>query len=372
MNVVNAVFLWTEPHSKRIKVKVTIQKEVQGNSLLETTVVIEFVIKNFQCADCKRQWTPHTWNSVVQLRQKIDHKRTIMYVEQLILKNNMHTKTTNVKEMPDGIDFFFDNKTHAIALGDFIHSQMVSKYKQSKQLISADKSSNEYCYTHTFNIELAPICREDLIHIPPKLRKDLGGAAPLCLVLRMASMVQLLDVSKLKVYTIDEACYWTYEPVAVSTKKQLTEFIVLNITPIPSSEKSPDYVFAEVEVQRSSDFGENEKRFYVKTHLGGVLKIGDPALGYDIDNLASGKLDFVRKGMPDVVLVKKVYPRKVGNKKKRAWKIKHMEKEKEEGKRSAKRQEDKEERDYEGFLEEIEEDPEMRAKINIYNVSETV
>ena len=33
VNLVDAGFIWTEPHSKRVKVKLVIQKEVIGNLL---------------------------------------------------------------------------------------------------------------------------------------------------------------------------------------------------------------------------------------------------------------------------------------------------------------------------------------------------
>ena len=113
VKLIDAGFVWTEPHSKRVKLKITIQKEVQANAILQSSFIAELVVENLQCDDCKKTWTPHTWNSTVQLRQKVPHKRSIMYLEQLILKHSMHTKAINVKEMPDGIDFFFANKTHA-------------------------------------------------------------------------------------------------------------------------------------------------------------------------------------------------------------------------------------------------------------------
>lgn len=35
VKLLDAAFIWTEPHSKRIKVKLTVQKEVQSNTLLQ-------------------------------------------------------------------------------------------------------------------------------------------------------------------------------------------------------------------------------------------------------------------------------------------------------------------------------------------------
>ena len=35
VKLLDAAFIWTEPHSRRIKVKITVQKEVQLNTLLQ-------------------------------------------------------------------------------------------------------------------------------------------------------------------------------------------------------------------------------------------------------------------------------------------------------------------------------------------------
>ena len=43
IRLVAADFVWTEPHSKRIKIKVKIQKEVINGAILEQTVVVEYV-----------------------------------------------------------------------------------------------------------------------------------------------------------------------------------------------------------------------------------------------------------------------------------------------------------------------------------------
>ena len=61
VKMVDASFIWTEPHCKRLKVKITIQKEILGGTMLQQTLVIEFVITNLQCDDCKKTYTPHLW-----------------------------------------------------------------------------------------------------------------------------------------------------------------------------------------------------------------------------------------------------------------------------------------------------------------------
>lgn len=61
MKLVDAQFIWTEPHSRQLKVKVTIQKEVMSGTKLQQTFIVNFTVQNLQCEDCKRVYTPHLW-----------------------------------------------------------------------------------------------------------------------------------------------------------------------------------------------------------------------------------------------------------------------------------------------------------------------
>jgi len=61
VKLIDAAFIWTEPHSKRLKVKVTIQKEVMSGTNLQQTFIVDYIIANLQCDDCKKTYTPHLW-----------------------------------------------------------------------------------------------------------------------------------------------------------------------------------------------------------------------------------------------------------------------------------------------------------------------
>ena len=49
VKLVDAGFVWTEPHSKRLKTKLTIQKEVLNGAILQQTFVTEFVVEWRMC-----------------------------------------------------------------------------------------------------------------------------------------------------------------------------------------------------------------------------------------------------------------------------------------------------------------------------------
>lgn len=158
LHLVNAGFVWTEPHSKRIKVKLTVQKDV-GGALLEQTCIIEFQIVNQICEDCTRVEAKDYWKAVVQVRQKAQHKKTFFYLEQLILKLNAHQKTVSIKQTTDGIDFFYSFEPYARKLVDFLMAAAPCRFETSKRLISHDTHSNTYNYKYTFSVEIAPICK---------------------------------------------------------------------------------------------------------------------------------------------------------------------------------------------------------------------
>src|SRR5690606_32539592 len=46
VKLVDAGFVYTEPHSKRLKVKLTVQKEVFNGTILQQQFVVELVVQN--------------------------------------------------------------------------------------------------------------------------------------------------------------------------------------------------------------------------------------------------------------------------------------------------------------------------------------
>lgn len=228
VKLVDTSFIWTEPHSKIIKLKMTVQKEVD-KGLLETNFIIDFKVDWVQCDDCKKTFTPHKWSAVCQVRQKVNHKRTFMLLEQIILKNKAHLKILNMKELPEGVDFYFNDKAHAATLADFIQISLPVKIKQSKQLISTDDRSNTANYKYSFMIEVAPVCADDLIIMDKETCKQLGGLGPILLCFKVASKIHLIDPITMKTYEFDENTYWRYNFKSYIDRKCLHEFMIMNV-----------------------------------------------------------------------------------------------------------------------------------------------
>lgn len=82
---------------------------------------------NLQCDDCKQTYTPHKWKAQVQVRQKVSHKRTFLFLEQLILKHRANVNCHNIIEVEGGLDFWYSDFNYAKNLVKFIQNYIMCK-----------------------------------------------------------------------------------------------------------------------------------------------------------------------------------------------------------------------------------------------------
>jgi nonsense-mediated mRNA decay protein 3 len=370
VRIIDASFLWTEPHSRRIKVKITIQQEALQGTILQQTFEVEYVVAYQQCPDCAKSYTANTWRAVVQVRQKVPHKRTFLYLEQLILKHSAHKDTINIKEAKDGLDFYFSARNQAEKFVDFLNSVTPVKVKKSQELISHDIHTSTKSYKFTFSLELIPICKDDLVALPIKMAKSLGNIAPLTLCYRIGTSINLIDPSTLQTTDISSAIYWRSPFTSLTDVQELVEFIVLDIDAL--GEGNGRFMLAEATVARASDLGVNDTTYFTRTHLGSVLHPGDSVLGYHLTGTNFNNPNFeslensntYASTIPDVMLVKKFYARKK-KPKSRTWRLKRIAKEESEM-LPRKQDQAKMEADFEMFLRDVEEDTELRNTLAVY------
>lgn len=350
--------------------KITIQQEAFQGAILQQTFEVEYVVAYHQCPDCAKSFTANTWRAVVQVRQKVAHKRTFLYLEQLILKHSAHKDTINIKEVKDGLDFFYAQRNHAEKFVDFLTSVAPVKTKKSQELISMDIHTSTKSYKFSFSVELIPICKDDLVALPIKLAKQIGNIAPLALCYRVGTSVNVMDPNTLHTADISSSIYWRSPFVSLADVQELVEFVVMDIEPI--GQPHGRFLLAEATVARSSDLGSNDNTYFTKTHLGGILHPGDSVMGYHLAGTNFNNPNFealeqsnlYSSSIPDVVLVKKFYARKK-NAKSRNWRLKRVNKD--EGEMLPKKQDqEKMERDFEMFLRDVEEDSELRSTIALY------
>lgn len=373
LKLVDAGFRWTEPHSRRIHVRLQVQKEVFNNTILQQEFIVEFVVEYQQCDMCKREAADiDEWQAVVQVRQKVLHKRTFLYLEQLIIRHNAQEDAMGIKAHPDGLDFYFYHRSHALRFVSFLNHIVPIRSKQADHLVSHDANSNVYRYKYTFSVEILPLCKDDLVCLPPKLSTALGGIGPLVLVSKVSTSVTLLDPFTLQTADLSAQQYWKTPFRPMMSFKQGKEFIILDVE--PSNERSGKWCLADATVARSVDYGVNDFTHFIRNHLGNFLRPGDLALGFDVgnavinENLLNGQK---KVELPDFILFKKTFAKK-NRSKRRAWRLKRLNMELDESvvntanRRSALDPIARMAAEQEEFMQDLEQDQDLRAAVNLY------
>ena len=114
----------------RLKVRLTIQKEIQQGTILQQAFTVVFVVRNQQCIECQAAFRTGSWKSLVQVRQRVSHKRTFLFLEQLILKHGAHRGSLSIEVFRDGMDFYFPDKGKAARFISFLENVVPVKVIQ--------------------------------------------------------------------------------------------------------------------------------------------------------------------------------------------------------------------------------------------------
>ncbi|KAF8196042.1 NMD3 family-domain-containing protein [Pholiota molesta] len=309
VRLTEAHFIWTEPHSKRLRVSMTIQKE--------------YLVQHGQCPDCAKLAAKNTWKALVQVRQKVPHKRTFLYLEQLILKHNAQKDTISIKEVRDGLDFFYSQKSHALKMVEFLASVAPIKSKSSEQLLTAN-------FKYTFSVEIVPICKDDLVCIPLKQARTLSNINPLTVCTRVGNSLQLLDPQTLQTCDIPSQIYWR---APFDSLASVTDLLDHSRTRVALAGAFTSSGTMATMIAWTTNPRASPTSIPHAHHLGSILQPGDTALGYFLTNA-----NYNSDHLPTAAGADTGY---------------HP------------REEDKKvEQDYELFLRDLEEDPELRAGIN--------
>lgn len=378
LKLIDAAWVWTEPHSMRLKIKLTVQKEVIHGAILQQATVVEYMIRNKQCEDCEESFAQGIWHGLVQVRQHVVHKRTFYYLEQVILKHNAHGECTNIITFKDGMDFYFQQKQQAVRFVSFLESHVPIKKSHTRKLISHDSKSNVGNYKDYHLVEIVPLCKDDFLVLPKKIAKSLSDISQLVLVKNVGKCVHLVDPLSDERSAISSEKYWNNQCkdpfIASMNSRHLIRFIVLSIEPVgefsraSAKQKRGGNRLAECVVVRERDFGNSDKQFTTKTHLGYVLKENDLVLGYDISSAAFPHDEVIQQRLgerkieclPDIILVRKLYEIEG----RRSWKLKELDVDVRDAMNAS--QHADAQVDHEIFMQEIEGDKEMRNYMNVY------
>ncbi|VEU45070.1 unnamed protein product [Pseudo-nitzschia multistriata] len=320
IHIVDSSWIWTEPHSMRLKIRLTVRTDLDEVTVQQRVPVL-FKINWKMCNDCDRQYTNRTWQALVQLRQKRENgssRKGLAALEMALSKpSNRDLRRTVLKidSSRNGLDFYFLSLPQAQHFAHFLARLAPIKIKTSQKLVSTDAKNNTANIKHTLTCDMVPLCRDDLVLVQKESRNLLGGR--LALVTKVASVVHLIDASPKRSPTnqIDcaditaeayhkngggggtasaneKGCY-----SILQTSERLVPFVVLDMElcgdnkdhrqyegPSSGVEK---YALADVQLARESDLGANDEILSCVTHLGNLIQPGDVVLGYDLVSTAS-------------------------------------------------------------------------------------
>lgn len=350
VKVLGTAWIWTEPHSRRLKFYVDIERLIlQEKVPIQQRVICSYVVKMSQCLSCIHGASEHTWGAMIQFRCALEYEQkgssikshpSLAYVESLLVKTKMLETVSNLEVLKDGLNFYFHSKAQAERMHEFLSSQLPCRSKSSKKLVSQDLQSNTTRFEYTIFMEMIPLCKNDLVLVP---RGITGGQHMLTIVKKLSSNLHLLEPASLQHFSVSPTKYFQHPAVLLaSCLRHLVPFVILDITPLPMSElktssvynvkktkgkgsdtlsmdsinsKDAGGILAETIIARESDLGENDQTYSIITHLGHILQAGDIAMGYDIahmtfSNKQDDLIDQMKISLPDVVLVAKAFPEK--------------------------------------------------------------
>jgi len=385
--LIDAAWIWTEPHSMRLKVRLTIQKEVQKGTILQQSFTVVFVVRNQQCIECQAEFRQGSWKSLVQVRQRVSHKRTFLFLEQLILKHGAHRGCLSIETFQDGMDFYFPDKGKAARFISFLENAAPTKMKTSKKLIGTDDKSNISNYKYTNYVEICPLCKDDLLYLPARTARNHGNISRLVMVKGISNVIHLIDPLTGQVAQMSAETYWRdpIRPVITAARSRMTRFVVLGKEPVflrrnvskRTASRKQRSRLASLTLAREDDLGINDRQFEEQSHVGYLMKAGDVCVGFDLtetqfvedqaENMrSSGKL-------PDVLVIRKLYGGVAAGDadaaKKRKWKLRRLDAKVAESmktSRAAKKDAEAEDVDEEDFMREVEADREMRDQMFLY------
>jgi nonsense-mediated mRNA decay protein 3 len=347
LRLIDAGWIWTEPHSMRLQLHLTVRTEVEAVTIQQRVRVEQHVAWQM-CDTCNREFSNRTWHALVQLRQyRSDDapKRGLTALEMALARNkDVRKHVLKMNACANGFDFYFLQLNEAQLFVSYLHRVSPMRVKTSSKMVSEDVKNNTANMKHTVTCDILPLCRDDLVVVHKKANCKLSGR--LALVTKVSSTVHLMDAAPahrfapLSTMTMElgaDAYYKNEKSYRLLLAgHRLTRFVVLDVELCqppsqaqalpppgagePSSNspayRGPDsgvskYALADVVVARESDWGVNDATLSTVCHLGHLIQPGDVVLGYDLSTTVGGDWElekFLNSGVsfPDVVLVKKV------------------------------------------------------------------
>lgn len=232
VRVIDAFWIWTEPHSKRLKIGIEIEKAVlDGKMNIRQKIEVEYVVRNKQCLECIREASEHSWGAQIQLRQRNSDLRSLISLESELTKAGMHNLMLGIDIVKYGMNIFFMNKNQAEKVIQFISNYLPTKVKSSKKMVSSNKQSNTQKYEYVYLVDVIPLVKFDLVYLTKDVNNKMISQPEFMFVEKVSSSIHFINPLNLKRLDMTASKYFSLHtpPVPLMNSKQLISFIVLDI-----------------------------------------------------------------------------------------------------------------------------------------------
>eukprot|EP00939_MAST-03C_sp_MAST-3C-sp1_P004437 g4437.t1 len=320
LKLVDASFVYTEPHSRRVKVKCVVQKAIFGDatSFFRQSVVVTFRIRSKMCDACAKESSnaSQTWVAVVQLRQRhaADRKNVLERLEEEIRLSEAHAEAIGIQSTGGGLDFFFPKNRYAKTFVDFVKKSVPCRSSTTRTLVGHDVKSNVHRFQYAHKLEVAPLSKFDLVLLSSDVASSLGLPPGAAIVVSVTRTVQIVHIPHKARHVrgafvdLSSRSLWKYPLRPVLGPGTMTEFLVLDVVCAPKDNEEDSHPpdLTVVEVAPSSAVGDAEiGTFFCSTHL--KVFVGDTVMGHHLSKCVLSERDEIEKSgilLPEVVLIR--------------------------------------------------------------------
>lgn len=365
-----------EKHSKRIKNSINFVDSTHHlNSQSSVKIAVKY--RSLLCQSCKVQSCSSKFRAVVRIKHENPHRKALLMLEQMILKNGCDRNMAKAVRKGNQITCYFNNKRQAEEFIAFVDNVALIQSKEHFEVVTESAKGNNNQKQAIYEVEILRPAKDDIIVIPEAMQTYLNLSSKLLVCQKMFTDIQVIELATFKSIQIPVRTFLKYqkEIKVVSSIEDRTEFEVINLTrnedpsfwqnsvgPVPSPR------LWKVNLKRCSD-GELMESL---TQMGHALAVGDRVAGYDLRSISLQKpsLGFtLQTGAQKVFLFRKLYP---GTE--RVWRLKSLfvsENKDEFGfdlLDDLALKDSHEERCFDDFCDELDNNKHIRRKVNLYRV----
>merc|ERR1712110_1061298 len=151
-------------------------------------------------------------------------------LEQLIIKYKADFDCISIRKTRKGLDFHYLKRSQGLKFISFLKNMVPIRSRANNRHLSChDNHSNKYDYKYNYLVEIAPLCKDDLVILKNNIKQSAWGSESFQICISVARQIQLIDPTTLEITQINSKQYWDAPFRPVMSSNQLRIMMVLNI-----------------------------------------------------------------------------------------------------------------------------------------------